>query len=107
METEFRHLPSVDKILSDKRLKQLERSYSHLLLVDLIRQQLECERRSIAAGNPRSSIDEIIESVCAQVRALENPSLRPVINAAGVILHTNLGRAPLSKESLVAMDDAS
>jgi len=107
METEYRHLPSVDKILSDKRLKQLERGYSHLLLVDLIRQQLECERRSIAAGKPRSSIDEIIESVCAQVRALENPSLRPVINAAGVILHTNLGRAPLSKESLVAMDAAS
>ncbi|MFC2042437.1 L-seryl-tRNA(Sec) selenium transferase [Chloroflexota bacterium] len=42
-----------------------------------------------------------------QVQNLEKPSLRPVINAAGVIIHTNLGRAPLSREALAAMNEAS
>ncbi len=104
MDIEFRHLPGVDRVLSDERLKQLGETYPHILLVNLVRQQLERERLSIAAGNPCSSIDKIVESLCAQVRALENPSLRPVINATGVILHTNLGRAPLSSESAMAMD---
>ncbi len=104
MSSEFRNLPSVDRVLSDERIKQLEETYPHVLLVNLVRQRLERERLSIAAGNPSPSIDEIVGSVSAQVCALENPSLRPVINASGVLLHTNLGRAPLSKEAIAAME---
>ncbi len=104
METEFRNLPSVDRVLTDERLKQLEETYPHTRLVNLVRQQLERERLSITAGKPVSSLVKIADSVCAQLQALENPSLRPVINATGVILHTNLGRAPLSPEAAVAMD---
>ena len=104
METEFRRLPSVDRVLADERLKQIGETYPRILLVNLVRQQLERERLAIAAGNPVSSLAEIVDSICAKVQALENPSLRPVINATGVILHTNLGRAPLSKEAAVAMN---
>jgi len=104
METEFRRLPSVDRVLADERLKQIGEDYPRILLVNLVRQQLERERLAIAAGNPVSSLAEIVDSICAKVQALENPSLRPVINATGVILHTNLGRAPLSKEAAVAMN---
>ena len=104
METEFRRLPGVDSVLADERLKQLGEVYPHILLVNLVRQQLERERLAIAAGNPVSSFTEMVDSVCAQVQALESPSLRPVINATGVILHTNLGRAPLSPEAVAAMD---
>ncbi|MFH0768105.1 MAG: L-seryl-tRNA(Sec) selenium transferase [Chloroflexota bacterium] len=107
MNTDFRRLPSVDRVLSEERLKQLESAYPHELLVSLVRQRLELERRSIAAGNPALSIDEIVEAICSQLRGLENPSLRPVINATGVILHTNLGRAPLSHETIAAMDTAA
>ncbi len=104
MNSEFRHLPSVDRLISEERIKQLEGIYPQELLVNLVRQHLERDRLSIAAGNPCPSIDEIVESICAQLRELGNPSLRPVINATGVILHTNLGRAPLSQEAAAAMD---
>ncbi len=104
MESEFQRLPSVDRLLSEERIKQLQESYPRVLVVDLIRQCLERERLSIASGKPCPSLDEIVESVCAQAWALSHPSLRPVINATGVILHTNLGRAPLSQEAIVAMD---
>ena len=104
MDREFRRLPSVDKVLSDERLKQFEGAYPHTLLANLVRQQLERERLSIAAGNPCPSLGEIIETISERVCALENPTLRPVINATGVLLHTNLGRAPLSQEAIAAMN---
>ncbi len=106
-ESDFRHLPSVEKVLSEERIKQVETTYPHNLLVDLIRQQLEHERLAIAAGKPPHSLDEIVESLTAQIYSLGKSSLRPIINASGVLLHTNLGRAPLSPESIAAMDAAS
>ena len=104
MDNEYRFLPSVDKLISEERIKQLQENYPHTLLVELVRQHLQQERLSIAAGNPCPSTDELVESICSQVSTLTNLSLRPVINATGVILHTNLGRAPLSKEAITAMD---
>ncbi len=107
MESKFRHLPSVDRLISEDRIKQLQESYPRDLVVDVIRQHLEQERASIASGSPCPAINQIVESVCAEVQALTYPSLRPVINATGVILHTNLGRAPLSQEAIAAMESAS
>ena len=99
MESEFRRLPSVDSLISEERIGQLREIYPHSLVVDLVRQRLEQDRLSITRGNPCPSIDEIIESICSRAQALAQPSLRAVINASGVILHTNLGRAPLSSSS--------
>ncbi len=107
MEKRFRSLPSEDRLMSEDMIKQLRDEYPHDLLVDLIRQHLEQDRVSIALGNPCPSISEIVESVCARAQALASPSPRPVINASGVILHTNLGRAPLSQEAIAAMELAS
>ena len=107
MVSEFRHLPSVDKVLSDERIKQLEETYSHDLLVELVRQRLGEARHAITAGNPPPSVNEIVESVCQRVQVLEKPTLRTVVNATGVILHTNLGRAPLSREAIQAMADVA
>ena len=104
MESEFRRLPSVDRLISEERIRRLQEIYPYALIVELIRQSLEQARLSIAAGNLCPAVGEIVESICAQIYALENPSLRPIINATGVILHTNLGRAPLSREAIAAMD---
>jgi L-seryl-tRNA(Ser) seleniumtransferase len=107
MEKDFRHLPGVDRVLSDERLSRLAKSYPHDLLVSVIRKQLELERLSIAAGQPCASLDEIVMAISAQLEALAKPSLRRLVNASGVILHTNLGRAPISREALAAMEDVS
>jgi L-seryl-tRNA(Ser) seleniumtransferase len=103
----FSHLPSVDRVLSDGRVRQLERTQPRSLLLSLVRDQLERNRLAIAAGNPCPSIDEIVESVCDQARSIARSSLCPVINATGVILHTNLGRALLSEEAVAAMGAAA
>jgi L-seryl-tRNA(Ser) seleniumtransferase len=107
MQADFRSLPSVDRLLSDERLKLFEKSYSRPLVLDLVRQLLEDSRLSIARGEPAPSFDELVESICARIQSLAQPSLLPVINATGVILHTNLGRAPLSRETIAAMEPVS
>jgi len=104
MESEFRHLPGVDRVLAEERIGWLKEDYSYARLVELIRRHLQHLRSSIAGGNPCPSVAEIVESICNQVCALKTPRLRAVINATGVILHTNLGRAPLSREAIAAMD---
>ncbi|UCC60512.1 MAG: L-seryl-tRNA(Sec) selenium transferase [Dehalococcoidia bacterium] len=107
MESRFRGLPSVDRLMSEPEMVKLSVSYPHDLLVDLARQQLELERISIAAGGQVPGLTKIVKSICARVDALLSPGPRRVINASGVIIHTNLGRAPLSEEAIAAMNRVS
>jgi L-seryl-tRNA(Ser) seleniumtransferase len=107
MESQFRCLPSVDRLMSDSRIKQLRDSYTHDILVGLIRQNLEENRVSIAMGNPCPSTDEIVNAIRERTREVVTLSLKPVINASGVIVHTNIGRAPMSEEAIAAMDRAA
>jgi L-seryl-tRNA(Ser) seleniumtransferase len=107
MKSEFRSLPSVDKLISDERIKDLESSYSRTFVVEVARQVLEESRQSISRGEAAPSSNSLVNSVSDRIRALTEPTLRPVINATGVIIHTNLGRAPLSRETIAAMEKAS
>jgi L-seryl-tRNA(Ser) seleniumtransferase len=107
VEKDFSRLPGVDKLLSDERIGRLLPEYPHELVVKTIRETLEQVRRNIAAGKVSVSQDDIVDKVVAQLRAWEKPSLRPVINASGVIIHTNLGRAPLSDEAIKATGTVS
>ncbi len=107
MDTELRKLPSVDKVLTDARFARSTKNYPHELLVDVVRQQLEQERKNIKSGKPRPSLDQIVTATLNRLNTIVKPSLRRVINASGVILHTNLGRAPLSEQALTAMEEAS
>jgi len=103
----LRDLPGVDKVLSDERAAGLAQKYPHDFLVILIREQLENERAAIASGKPGKSLDGIIKAVMEKAENIFKPSLRRLINASGVILHTNLGRAPISAEAIAAMDEIS
>ncbi len=86
MENEFRNLPSVDKLLSDVKIKQLEDLYPHDLIVDLVRKRLEQERHSIAQGNHCLPIDEIVDSVHARMQALHTHAF-----ACGIVAHQGQG----------------
>ena len=96
----LRKLPSVDELLLRPRIAGLRSLVERNYAAEIVREVLAEIRREIASGN----IGEIGEMDTARieervVRAVETelaPSLRPVINASGVILHTNLGRAPLA-----------
>ena len=107
MDDNFRSLPSVDRLLTDGRIQRLEKAYSRPFVLRVIRQHLEEVRLRIAQGEPAPAFDQMAESVCAQVHTIAEPSLRRVINATGVILHTNLGRAPLSEEATAAMEECA
>ena len=101
----FRDLPSVDRVLSDERMKPLREAYPNLV-TGLVRSELEGARSAIAQGQPAPSFDAIVAAVQARVGAL-GTGLKRVINATGIIIHTNLGRAPLSREAIEAMERAA
>ena len=88
----LRELPAVDQVLS--RLAHLETRFPRRLMVEEVRRVLSEVRDEIRSGthSDNSSIETLVARNLAR---LEAPSLRRVINATGVVLHTNLGRAPL------------
>jgi L-seryl-tRNA(Ser) seleniumtransferase len=94
----LRTLPSVDQVL--RNLKHLNFA-PQKLIADQVRAILLERRQTLRSGGSVSDIP-IEKAVEDRVRALLRPSLRAVINASGVILHTNLGRAPLAHFSPIA-----
>jgi L-seryl-tRNA(Ser) seleniumtransferase len=101
MSDAYRGLPSVDKLLRHERLRALAEDAG--TLTELVRQALETARGAIARGSEAPTEEQLAEDVLGLARLVFEPSLRPVINATGVIIHTNLGRAPLSDAAIWAM----
>lgn len=99
----FRRLPSVNRILSDDRVRALANGGESGIATVIVRQALESARLAIADGSDAPTEEQLVENVLGLAAAIFEPSLRRVINATGVIIHTNLGRAPLSEEAIEAM----
>jgi L-seryl-tRNA(Ser) seleniumtransferase len=93
-ENPLRELPSVDALLRADRAPALVERYGRPRVVDALRVSLDTAR---AEGRSRSP-DELLDAATALLG--RPPSLRPVRNATGVIVHTNLGRAPLPQSAL-------
>lgn len=97
----LRQIPSVDELLGRENLKQLEVELGHRIVVRAARAVLQTVREGIAKGTLGAfSLAELEEKIVAAARGLAAYSLQPVINATGVILHTNLGRAPLARKAV-------
>jgi L-seryl-tRNA(Ser) seleniumtransferase len=96
----LRRVPSVDELLLRPGLLSLCREVERSFVVETAREVLEGLRRSITSGEAQT--DAVLRPAAIEQRIVHAvqkefaPSLQPVINASGVILHTNLGRAPLS-----------
>lgn len=96
----LRHLPSVNALLQHSIAKQLINSYGHQHVVDTLREMIEQTRYQILNDVDISfNENSILHQAQTQLERAFLPTLRPVINATGVIIHTNLGRALLSKEA--------
>lgn len=107
MTAPFRSLPSVDRFLSDQRVQKLIESYSRQAVLELVRVRLDEMRQAISNGAPAPAFEELVDAIEAQAESQWRLWPRPVINATGVILHTNLGRAPLSREATEAIQGAA
>lgn len=103
----LRQIPSVDDLLGREALRELETRFGRQVLVNATRRVLESLRGRITSGAVTSISIEKIEEEILSIGATTAYSLRPVINATGVILHTNLGRAPLAKEAVEHLVEAA
>ncbi len=96
----LRQVPSVDELLLRPRIAALAKRMDRGFLVETVREVLAGTRRALTSGNSTAealvSPTALEETIVEAVKKEFTPSLQPVINASGVILHTNLGRAPLS-----------
>ena len=100
-------IPSVDAILQSPSADTLINTAGRELAVKAIRQYLDQIREKMLSGTPLPNVDMIIKEANKLAREWIRPSLFPVINASGIILHTNLGRAPLSDDTIKAMQGVS
>src|SRR4051794_17045867 len=101
----YRLLPSLDKVLQSPALKDALTRYPRSVAVGSARTALARIRAEITAGDAdenriREHVNELTSAIAADMSSKTQFSLRRVINATGVILHTNLGRAPLSRSAL-------
>ena len=107
MPNPFRNLPSVNQLLESERLRQLVENVNHSVVANGVRDFLDDLRAQVAQAADEVTIPtpgEIAESIATWLEKEQVPSLRPVINGTGVLLHTGLGRAPLAKEAIEAID---
>ena len=104
---ELRNLPSVERVLNSIALASTAQSIGRDGVVALTREALTDARRKVMSGESAPTAEDVARQVLQLVGELAAPSPRPVINATGVIIHTNLGRAPLSEAAMRAAQAAA
>jgi len=95
----LRSIPSIEKILQAPALEKFIQEYSQKTVADVAREVVDSFRKKILKGKEKTSEKKIIEQIQKKLQDIKALSLKAVINGTGVIIHTNLGRAPLSEET--------
>lgn len=103
----LRTLPSVDRLLLAPAVQSRLVDLPHHMQVELARDVLEAARAQVIEGKDAPSFDELAAGMQRAAEQHNLPSLQPLINATGVVLHTNLGRAPLCHAAIEAMQAVS
>lgn len=104
MHEELRKLPSIERVLQRAELQESITTQGRPLVIDSARQVIDDVRREIGSGEPCPALETLLDQILADLETRGQPTLARVINATGVIVHTNLGRAPLSEDARAAMD---
>jgi len=103
----LRALPSVQRLLASADGKVLAVRWRRERVVDALRTVLAAARAAMRSGAPRPGDAELLARAGARLEAQAVPRLTPVVNATGVVLHTNLGRAPLAPDAIAAIAAAA
>ncbi|MFN2136840.1 MAG: L-seryl-tRNA(Sec) selenium transferase [Candidatus Promineifilaceae bacterium] len=105
----LRHLPSVDAVLQHPETVALQGLYGRTLTIEILRDLLDETRSAIRFHEIQQApeTEDLIRAMAGRLESAAAPSLFPVINATGVIIHTNLGRAPLSHAALAAIAEVA
>ena len=106
-EPSLRAIPSVDRVLQHPSLREAATAHGRGFVTALVKECIAETRKALrkegGADRTASGVDEIARRVTIAVENELAPSIRPVLNLTGTVLHTNLGRAPLPAEALKAM----
>ena len=106
----FRSIPSVDRLLRSEDLAHLDDHYPRSTVVRWVREAIQQYRAEVRAGKkiPQKEIANHIHArVLHQEKLYRGDKIRPVINATGILLHTNLGRAPLAERAIERLTQAA
>ncbi len=105
--SELRQLPSVEQLLQTRQAAEDITAYGRPLTLEALRQTLAVVRQAFSEQDGLPGEQAILQQARDRLREWTAPSLYPVINATGVVLHTNLGRAPLSQAAIQAIQATS
>ena len=105
----LRKIPKIDEVLQDERLIFFMEKTPRSVVVEAVRQQINELRNGILQGSieEATGVNEIVEGALKQIKLRKKRSLRRVINATGIVLHTNLGRANLSDTAIEGVCEAA
>ncbi len=108
MSNPFRDLPSVAKLLESPALVAARQQYPQALITATARAVLANRRTQLAAGTAAAlDVATLAAEIVAVLEQQSRPAIRPVINATGIVLHTNLGRSPLAESAARAAYEAA
>jgi L-seryl-tRNA(Ser) seleniumtransferase len=105
--SDLRLLPSVDQLLNTPLIEDHISAYGRSLTLQAIRSVLDEVRIDYITSESIPSQDALLNQIQHKLTAWTTPTLQQVINATGVILHTNLGRAPLSQAALKSIQETA
>ncbi len=101
IQKKLKNLPAVDEILKDKAGKRWVSLYPRRFVLDGIRGVIDARRKAIVAGEDAdTTLESMKDEMEARIAGFSSLSLVPVINATGIVIHTNLGRSPLSQRAV-------
>lgn len=103
----LRMLPAVDAVLNVLGETIDLAAFPHELLVGCVREEIDAARHAILTGSSTPTVEGAAQGALVRLQAKGTPSLRRVINATGVIVHTNLGRSALAPQAVNAVEDVA
>lgn len=100
----LRKIPKVDEVLQQPEIQAAAETVPHAVLLEAVRESIEQLRRNILdGGTPSVELPDLCAEIFSRIKQKTTMNLRPVINATGIVLHTNLGRARLSDGAVKAI----